>query len=154
MRRLAIAFSLVLAACSGGGGDGDDMPIDCALETRDDEFAIGLEKISPNGTHFRLMQAEPAPPERFENRWTIQVTDAGGAPLAGRTITVTPWMPDHGHGTGVVTVVTESATTPGEYVADPVFLAMPTLHEVFVDISPAQTPPDPDQVVFRFCIPG
>ena len=100
------------------------------------------------------MQSDPAPPSRFENLWTMQVTDAGGAPLAGQTITVTPFMPDHGHGTGVVTVVTESPTTLGEYIADPVFLSMPGLHQVFVDIAPARTPPDPDQVVFAFCIPG
>jgi hypothetical protein len=153
MRRLAIAFSLVLAACSGDDGD-DEAPVDCALETRDDDFAIGLEKVSTSGLHYRLMQSDPAPPARFDNRWTIQVTDTNGAPLAGQTITVTPFMPDHGHGTGVVTVVTESATTLGEYDANPVFLAMPGLHQVFVDIAPTTTPVDNDQVVFAFCIPG
>jgi hypothetical protein len=153
MRRLAITFTSMAAACGGTGDDGDDEMVDCTLETRDDEFVVGLEKLSPGGYHFQLMQSVPAPPARHDNQWTLHIADAAGAPLAGATVTVVPFMPDHGHGTGVSTVVTESTTVVGEYDANPVNLFMPGLWEVYVTVDTAPPAMD-EQVVYRFCIPG
>ena len=47
----------------------------------------------------RIVQAEPAQPERFENDWTVQFSDAAGAPLDDLTIAnACAFMPVHGHG--------------------------------------------------------
>ena len=47
----------------------------------------------------------------------LAITDASGAPVAGATVTIVPFMPAHGHGASVLPTVTESS--PGVYVATP-----------------------------------
>ena len=78
----------------------------------------------------------------------LSVTDMGGAPLDA-TITVTPMMPDHGHGTPVEAVVTPSADTPGEYEISPINLFMAGLWEVTLDLDLSEAS---DSVVFAFCV--
>ncbi|HTU60209.1 MAG TPA: hypothetical protein VMF89_17285, partial [Polyangiales bacterium] len=52
-----------------------------------------------NTVQGRIVQAAPATPERFENDWTVQFSDATGAPLDDLTITnACAFMPVHGHG--------------------------------------------------------
>ena len=52
----------------------------------------------------------------------MSITDAAGAPVAGATVTVVPFMPAHGHGGSVLPTVTESS--PGVYVATPLAFYM------------------------------
>ena len=152
MTRVALLGIVCAAACSSSGDDGmaDDEHYDCAMEDRDDDFVVGLEKVGANGVRFRLVESVPAPPSRGDNRWRVQVMDTGGAGVAGATLEVVPFMPDHRHGTSVVPVVTESTTTIGEYAADPVNLWMPGLWQTTVRTTTAPA----DFVVFAFCIPG
>jgi hypothetical protein len=147
----AIPALLSFAACGSGGGDdnpGDDEHYDCALEDRADTFVVGLEKISDAGTHFRIMQSVPAPPARGDNTLTFQITDGANAPIVDAELEVKPYMPDHGHGSPIQAVVTESTTVTGEYEVAPVNLWMPGLWQIIVDRTPAE------QVIFAFCIPG
>ena len=52
------------------------------------------------------MSADPAPPAQYLNTWVLKVEDSAGDPVSGATITsVTPFMPDHGHGTSVPQIV-------------------------------------------------
>jgi hypothetical protein len=155
MRRFAcIALCAIapLAAC-GGGGDppGDDEHYDCSMETRQDEFVVGLEKVSPSGTHFILMSSVPAPPGRGDNHFVLHLTDSSAAPMAGATLTVRPYMPDHGHGTAVPVVITESTTVVGEYDVNPVNFHMPGLWQVLIS---AGSVTDANTAVFAFCVPG
>lgn len=140
-----------LAGCGSGGGDdnpGDDEHYDCALEDRDETFVVGIEKIGAAGTHFRIMQSVPAPPGRGDNELTLQVTDGANAPIVNAQLEVKPFMPDHGHGSPIQAVVTESTTVTGEYAVAPVNLWMPGLWQIIIDRTPAE------QVIFAFCIPG
>jgi hypothetical protein len=154
--RFSIVLVSGLAACGGGMGDDDDGEVvNCDLETRDDEFAIGLSKTGDAGTlGFTLMNATPAPPIRGDNSWVIQINQmtsgAIGAPVDGADIFVSPFMPDHGH-PAAKTVVIEATGNPGEYEMSPINLWMPGMWETTIDATSAG---GDDLVVFRFCIPS
>lgn len=59
----------------------------------------------------------PAQPAVGYDACQLSISDQTGAPLAGATVTIVPWMPAHGHGGSVLPTVTENA--PGVYVATP-----------------------------------
>ncbi len=154
--RLPLAFALALTACDQGGDadDGNDEGADdgpsnpCETEDRDDTYMLGLTKTGEQ-VKVKFVDAVPAPPARFDNTWTVEVLDMDDMPMDGMELEVTPFMPDHQHGTTVVTNVEEGAA-PGQYVLDPVNLHMAGLWEVTIEI----TLPDSttDSVVFAFCI--
>ncbi|MEO8703117.1 MAG: FixH family protein [Kofleriaceae bacterium] len=155
MPRIILVYSFaLLGACGGGmGGDDDDVIVNCATETRDDEFGIGLTKPGDNGIlQFKLTNATPAPPIRGDNTWVIEVDSIGAssAPVDGATMTVTPFMPDHGHPAGK-TVTIEAAPDPGQYEMAPLNFWMPGLWETTLDVT---SPGGNDVVVFRICIPS
>jgi hypothetical protein len=149
--RFALAVALLLACDSQPGSDDHDHAhetdtgeqSDCEAETRDDEFMIGLSKSGASVT-VTFVSADPAPPIKGDNTWTVTLSD----PTASIT-TVTPFMPDHEHGTAVEAVVSATAN-PGEFVLTPVNLFMSGLWEVTLDIS-TQAGTN-DQVVFAFCV--
>ncbi len=147
---LACAATAMLA-CGDDGGNADAMAVSCQLEDRDDTYVAGLEKTGANGVTVVLVEATPAPPAKDDNSWLLRVLDGTQTPLPGLEVTVTPFMPDHGHGTPVVTEVTEQAET-GEYVADPVNLWMPGLWQTTVEITDNDA--ISDSVMFSFCIEG
>ena len=130
----------------------DDASYNCETETRDDEFVVGLTKPGAmEKLQFALTSAMPAPPSRGDNTWTLQLDGAAG-PMSSAAITVTPFMPDHQHGTPI-TVGVEAMPTPGQYKLTPINMWMPGLWEVTISAS-AGEPPVEDSVVFRFCIPS
>lgn len=147
-----------LAACSGGGGETTaDAPVDCTMETRADNFVVGLEKPGQAGAlDFKLMSDDPAPPSRGDNTWTIQVSSmsAGvvGNPVAGLAsdMAATPFMPDHGHGTPVPVAISEDTANPGQYQLKPVNMWMPGYWETTIQVAGNTT----DTVVFKVCIPN
>ena len=75
-----------------------------------------------------------------------RIVDAAGAPLDGATVTATPWMPAHGHGTSVRPTVT--ARGDGVYDIDSVLFFMDGRWELRSEIvAPAQ---DSDAVTATF----
>jgi hypothetical protein len=150
---LALAFALALGAgaCSDDGGDDGGATYNCEAETRDEEYLAGMQKVGAAGVQVTLVSATPAPPGRDDNTWVIDVAE-GGAPLAGATVKVTPFMPDHRHGTSVAVVVTPDPQTTGRFQLAPINLWMPGLWEITIEVTPAGGMRD--SVVFRFCITG
>jgi hypothetical protein len=63
------------------------------------------------------------PPTRGVNALRFLVTDAKGAPVDGVQLTVSPWMPDMGHGSSVVPKVTPAGV--GAFVLTDLYFAMP-----------------------------
>ena len=55
---------------------------DCSTETRGDEFSIGLSK-SGELVKATFVSADPAPPIKGDNTWTLDISDLAGAPLDG-----------------------------------------------------------------------
>ena len=154
--RALIATGLVMFAACGGGGvvdTADSATYNCATETRADPFAVGLDKHGEAGAlDFKLMQADPAPPARGDNTWQLQISamSAGnvGATVAGAQLMVTPFMPDHAHGTPIQVAITDKGS--GMYTLSPVNLWMPGLWETTIQATSGSSS---DQAVFRFCIP-
>ena len=147
---ILVCSLLAVTACSGDDPHVDE-PVNCDLETRDDEFVVGLTKAGQAGVlEFKLMSATPAPPARDDNTWVLQVNATGGSPVTGAAMTATPFMPDHQHGSGK-NVVVEPMTEAGQYRLAPVNLWMPGLGEPTISASSASAT---DQVVFKFCIPS
>jgi hypothetical protein len=145
-----IAASTLAAGCSGADDVGDDGEhYNCATEDRDEDFVAGMQKTGTAGMTFTLVSSDPAPPGRDNNTWVVEVS--GGTPFEGEVL-VTPFMPDHRHGTPIEAVVTPVAGTPGRYSVSPVNLWMPGLWEITVEAKP--TPTTRDAAVFRFCING
>jgi hypothetical protein len=157
MRTVLIAvLGLMATGCSDDHHDpGPDDSYNCAADTRGEEFVVGLEKVGAAGAlDFRLMSADPSPPSRGDNTWTLQLNAMSGgtvgSPQTGATITVTPFMPDHQHGTAIRVLVEEMAD-PGRYKLSPVNLWMPGVWETTIQ---ASTPSGTDEVVYTFCLPS
>src|SRR5689334_22806698 len=140
MRLLVLSLaSIVMAACGGGGTmtpDADEA-LACINSGRGDTYVVGLEHAGKAGQlDFKLMSADPAPPGFNNNTWVIQVnamtSGVVGAPVTGATVTVTPFMPDHQHGTQIRAVVT--AMPGGQYQLAPINMWMPGYWEVTIDV--------------------
>jgi YtkA-like len=153
MRTILVLALTSLAACSSDShGMGDDESYNCAAEDRDDEFVVGLSKSGQGGKlTFKLLEATPAPPARGDNTWILQLTSQGAAaPITGAAMIVTPFMPDHQHGTAI-TVGIEAMPEAGQYKLSPVNMWMPGLWQTTIE---AQAGADTDKAVFAFCIPS
>jgi hypothetical protein len=105
----------------------------------------------PAGTlAVKILDSEPGPPIKGVNTMNLEVTDASGAPVDGAKITVTPWMPDHAHGSSVVPSVAPAGG--GKYTVSNVYFIMAGLWEVkFTVQSGAAQPQEAD---FFFCLDG
>ncbi len=138
-------------------GCGDDEPDPhagatiCASETRADTYEVGLEKVGKGGLKTKLLLAEPAPPAKGDNTWTLQVLDGSNAPLDGLTVDVSPFMPDHGH-PAPITPVVKAEGSDGKYLVESINLPMPGLWEVTLDIDDGAG--ITDSVLYSFCIEG
>jgi hypothetical protein len=166
---LALLAPLGLLGCDGNEGDdehaddvhaetesdthddtetGETGASDCAAETRDDDFAIGLNK-SGSAVQATFVSADPAPPIKGDNTWVLTFSDLEGQPLSGLDIVAIPMMPDHGHGTPIAAMVT-ALETPGQYEITPVNLFMAGYWQITFDV----TLPDDgqDSVMFGFCV--
>jgi len=148
-----VAASLgLVAACSSDddGSSGASPAIGCAADSRKDIYAAGLAK--PAGQlEVMLVESRPGPPIRGTNALTIEIRDAAGSPLDGATVTVTPWMPDHAHGSAARPVVTSLGG--GRYRIDRVYLAMAGLWQIKVGVQPA-TGGALEEAKFHFCLEG
>ena len=149
-------LSLLVAAGACGDDDApadvDSGPVDCStIQAGQDVYEPGLEKIGANGYTVHLMSATPAPPAKGDNTWMIHVVDDTDNPGVGLTISATPWMPHHQHGTPIVAVVTEMGD-PGMYQITPINLLMAGVWEITIAIGDGEN--DLDEVLYTFCVDG
>lgn len=152
--RLATLFIGVLPLACGGGSDGSDQTDSHVSQTTTcenvegaDTYTAGITKTG-QAVKVSLFDADPAPPARDDNTWTIAVADLDGNAIEGASITVSAFMPAHGHYSVVPTAVTDQGG--GKYLLSPVNLPMPGLWEVTINV----TPPGgtKDSVKFSFCV--
>jgi len=165
LARFSLAFvavalgsaGLVAGCASSDSGNGTSNPgattsatqTACSTDTRKDVYAAGMTKPAGPLT-VKLLESDPGPPIKGTNNMTVEVTDASGAPVDGAKLTVTPFMPDHGHGSSVVPTV--AASGGGKYVVSNVYLVMAGLWRVTFSVQ-AGTAPSAD-AVFNFCLDG
>jgi hypothetical protein len=156
-RFAALSFALCALtlgpACAGtttgtdagetGDGDGDGDGIH-------DTYEDGIAK---QGEVFEvaIMTADPSPPDRGNNTWTLQVT-RDDAPANDLSVTVTPFMPAHNHGTTPADFTAEAMPdTDGMYTVGPFDLFMPGSWSLLVTVSDGESE---DEVEFFFDIVG
>src|SRR5713101_2815575 len=101
--RPTLFLALALAAACGGSqsssADGGDV-VNCTNDPRVTAYAPNLAVTSVStGMKFVLVSSTPAPPARGTDTWAVRVTDASGQALPNLSLSVLPFMPDHGHGT-------------------------------------------------------
>jgi len=143
-----LCFIASAAACGGGDDDGtEEEEVNCAEDTRHEEFVAGMTKAGSVWS-FRLMDSLPAPPDKGDNAWTIQI-DSGTGGVDDLDVTVTPFMPDHGHGTPIESVISDEGG--GAYRADPVNMGMRGVWEITVE---AENDTESDSAMFVFCVEG
>lgn len=165
---LVFAFALAPSACKDSGQSAPDatlldaftsdaardaIPPDapkfCDSETRDDTYSAGLTKVGGNGYSVVLLSSTPAPPQKGNNAWVVQVNHPG--PIDGLHLRVVPFMPDHGHGTAVIPVITPGAN--GTYNISPVNLFMTGFWSTRIDLLDASNgDAELDHVAFLFCV--
>ncbi len=150
---VALSMVVALAAVAAcGSEDPDPEPLRCDEEDRADPYMPGMVAEGEDAVYdVRLVESTPAPPSKGDNRWILEVLDNGSVSLVdGATITVTPFMPDHGHGTSVIPVIAPTGV-PGQFQVDKVNLWMPGLWEVIVGVDVGGVV---DEAVFSVCIEG
>ena len=154
------AAVLLLAGCPSnsdqsmneGTGGADSSHEDASMV--DDNCGLPPFELNVEATgatlHVKLIDAMPNPPEKFDNDWTVEVTDQDGNPLTSPDdFEVEPWMPAHGHGATHPAVIT-ALDTPGQFLLSPVYLWMGGLWDVRFK-SPGQTTPE-DWALLHACI--
>lgn len=152
MRLFVLPCAIAFVAACGDPPPEVDEGLACINSGRGDTYVAGLERVGIGGMlDFKLMSAVPAPPGFNDNTWIIQInTMSGGmvgAPATGASLIVTPFMPDHQHGTLRVNV--EAMPEAGQYKLTPINMWMPGLWETTID---AQAGSVGDTVVYKFCI--
>jgi hypothetical protein len=152
---LGLFAAALVSGCSSDGGSngtaaGAGQATGCASDTRKDVYTAGLTKTA-GALNVKVVEATPAPPAKGTNAMTFELTDAGGKPVDGATITVTPFMPDHAHGSAVTPAVAPAGA--GRYSVTNVYLPMAGLWRITFSVQAAGGGATQD-AVFQFCLDG
>lgn len=124
----------------------------CATDTRAQVYTVGLSSSSDDGAvTITFVDADPAPPAKGNNTWTVKITDADGKPVSDAAIATTAYMPDHGH-TSPITPKATPLADAGTYEVTPVNLFMPGIWEVTLKVTPSGG--EAKDVLFTFCVAG
>lgn len=117
---LTLPAIALVAACTGNADSSTTATpapspmVGCMNDPRVTAFASGMAAQSASGTFTaEIVTAAPSPPERGPgdagmNEWTMRLK-INGAPATAGAVTVSTLMPDHGHGSPRVPVVTPNA---------------------------------------------
>jgi hypothetical protein len=153
---LPLVLLLLLAACGGSssstanneGIDAGDV-IDCSTDSRVFSYKAGMSVKSANGQlSYELVQSNPGPPAKGNDVWNLMVTDtATGAPQPSLSLSVLPFMPDHGHGSSVDAQITNGGA--GNYTVTPLYFFMPGVWRITFTNNA-----NSDTAIFFFCVPG
>jgi hypothetical protein len=147
-----LLFAVLVSGCSsdddGSAATNGASVTACAADMRKDLYAAGMTK--PAGTLVvKLVEAVPAPPIKGMNVLTVNITDGGGAPLDGATLTLVPFMPDHAHGSARKPLVTASGG--GTYTITDIWLPMAGLWKLTITV---QSNGATSEAAFQFCVDG
>lgn len=128
-RALSVWVAVVALAVAGCGGQASEPTAPALVFTG----APTLTVASGSGQLNIGVWWSPAQPTVGYDATQLAITDGSGAPVAGLTLTIVPFMPAHGHGASVYPTVSEMA--PGIYVATPLDFFMAGNWELMTAIS-------------------
>ena len=156
-------FGLVLvglSGCTDGGTTEDDSghhhhsthPETCGEPG--EEYSPGMTAQGEEGVvEVSLVEATPAPPDKGDNLFTVQVAQvADDALLDDATVLLRPWMPEHGHGSSPETFALSWTGSDGLYETDSVNLFMGGLWELSFEVTTEEG--STDTATFTFCVEG
>ena len=157
---LLIGASCSLGACSSQSSEARD-PAASAGATGSrvgckpsdgDVYAAGLQKLGAARLFgFTLVGTTPAPPAQGDNRFVVQVTDAGGNVMAGE-LSVVLDMPEHGHQSLKQPEIRFDAESRA-FTLEPMDFFMVGLWRIsFSFVATTSGAPLSDSAVFEFCI--
>lgn len=173
-----VAAGAALPACHSNGETAtpDADFVSCVGETRATPYAPGMQVTSTNGTFVvKLLSNTYTDPTGTKDEafvkgndvWTVETDIAATMmPVDGLSISVSPYMPDHGHGTTPVGVM--PVGSDGKYMIEPVNLYMagywevtfrivetPPVDATYPDGGADAAPPAPisDSAVLKICVP-
>lgn len=111
--------------------------------------ATDLDQMSALGTFWvRIVAAEPNPPAKQMNSWTIRIYDtATRTAITGASVVATPYMDCHGHPARFPAQVT--ANPDGTYTVSQLDLFMAGIWRISISLPDRQ-----DRVNFHFCVQG
>ena len=143
------AYWLTLLLLGCGPKDGEDSGAgasDCA----GDIYVDGITKDGVAGLYaVEIVAANPAPPDKGDNSWTLRIQGADAADIA--SVVAEPEMPQHGHGTTPATFA-GTAVGDGTWEVEPFDLFMPGYWEIAVEVT--DTSGQSDLALFAFCVEG
>ena len=153
-------FPLVIAAISCGGKDtdssagswGGDRPVDCGGDPVDIRPGLSV-RCESGDCSVQVVSTDPAPPDRGDNTWTLNVLDAGNEAMPITQLQASPFMPAHNHGTSPadhVGVSTDQIT----WTVGPFDLFMPGLWELRVAVQLDESGDAERQAIIPFCVEG
>ena len=145
-RLMRSAFgAILLTACSESEPDSGAALPDCAGRGDD----LTTLRLTEGELTLSVLETSPAPPGVGDNVWRLRLDDATHEPVTGlaASMSVTAFMPDHGHGTPVSVGVTENK--PGEYELGPVNTFMPGLWQISLVLTRAAAS---ERFEFNVCV--
>jgi hypothetical protein len=150
-----VALAALAAGCDGSTPAApviDAGPLySCETEDRAVAYEPNLTRTSASGTYTAvLVAADPAPPAKGNNMWTVEIRDANQMPVDGLTITPSALMIDHGHPPAVKPKA--AALGNGQYTIMPLDLFMAGYWEVTLAWQPEGGARE--TIVFNICVPG
>lgn len=154
--RGGVSSLLVVWALGCGGKAGDSAPFiygDDAADCGGDVTAVApgtRVACSTGDCQLEVVQTDPAPPDRGDNTWTLQVLSPDGAALDLSALNVEPFMPAHDHGT--VPASFSGAKNGDGWSVGPFDLFMPGRWELRV--SGVQADGSDMAAVVAFCVEG
>jgi hypothetical protein len=115
-------LATAVAALAGGCGGSD--------ATATAEVMLHAEQGPFEGT----LRIDPSPPHVGQHQVVVVLSSDpdGQEPLEGATVLLSPWMPAHGHGSLDVEAI---EAEPGVYMADDVWLNMPGIWDLRVQVA-------------------
>lgn len=149
----SVFWGVLISGIGGCAETHSDHPheqeIGCQGDARALQYTPGLMVSgNSNALQFVLLDASPAPPAKDLNRWTVELLDTTGERVTDATLSIAPWMPDHGHGPSRVPTVTVESSS---FVIDSIHLFMAGLWRVTLTASGGSAE---DSAAFFFCVEG
>jgi len=153
--------ALVCCACSssssssGTSNPGEDSGvIGCGGDQRAQAYSADMGQMGTSKVFkFELVSATPQPVTTGTEVWVVKILTASGSPVTDATFPSTPstpnprpWMPEHGHGTSLVSVTNNH---DGTYTFDPMYLFMEGLWETDIVVESGGST---DSTKFYFCL--
>jgi hypothetical protein len=137
-------------ADAGLGDDAADASACASYSGAVDSYSANLPKAGTSGQiQFVLMNAQPAPPAKGNNTWTLKLLDASGAPIPNATLAIKTWMPMMRHGSSIAP--RQAANADDTYSISNLYLTMAGIWQVTFT---AQSGSMKDTAMYTFCVGG